>query len=205
MKQLLIATHNPSKLKELTEGLQPLVDKGIKVLSLKDVGITEEPEENGKTCIQNSLLKAEFYGNLSGLPVIADDGGLCIEILNGEPGVKSKRWMGRDATDDELISFTLEKMKGIPPEKRTAHMELVLTFFDPKTKVQLPEIGIIEGRIAERPYHHYSPGFPFRAVFIVDQFNKYYDELTPAEHDEVNHRLIALRNLTAKIENYLLQ
>jgi inosine/xanthosine triphosphate pyrophosphatase family protein len=83
-------------------------------------------------------------------------------------------------------------------------MELVLTFYDPQTTITFSEIGIIDGHIAEKGKENpsYSPGFPFRAVFVVDKFNKYYDDLTPPEHEEVNHRFIALKALLPKIENF---
>src|SRR4051812_15283266 len=126
MQKLLIATHNPAKVAELSKGIKHYLNN-VEIISLKELHISDEPEEIGKTFIENSRLKAEYYGNLAKLPAIADDGGLTIDALNGEPGIQSKRWLGRDATDQELIDYTLQKMKHIPSNKRTAQFKIALT------------------------------------------------------------------------------
>ena len=89
MKNILVATHNPAKLEELRFGLKKLEELGITLLSLNDVGVEKEPEETGKTFEENSLLKAKFYSNLTGLPTIADDGGLVIPYLNNGSQIKA--------------------------------------------------------------------------------------------------------------------
>ncbi len=197
---LLLATHNPAKIKELTKGLRKLIN--IQLLSLKDTHIIDEPKETGKTFAENSLLKAKYYAHRAKMPVIADDGGMVIDVLNGEPGVRSKMWLGRPAADKEFIEYTLTRLKDVPPEKRTARMEVVLTFYNPKTNHIFSEKGVIEGRIAEKVTTNFTPGFPFRALFIVSKYNKYYDELTDDEHHHINHRLQALKRLIPKIRNY---
>lgn len=205
MNKLLIATHNRAKLKELLAGVSPLRKHGVKVLSLDDLAVHEDPEETGKTFRENSILKARFYAGLTGLPTIADDGGLLIETLNNEPGVKSKRWMGRDATDEELIAYALKRLEGMPDAKRIAYLETTLCLFDPLSGETYCESERIRGRIAHKPSGNPTEGYPYRALFIVESFNKYYDELDSDEHAAINHRLIALGRLVEKIKTHLLQ
>lgn len=205
MRRILLGTHNIAKIKELTHGLKPLIDKGIKIVTLNDLNINEEPKETGNTIEENSLLKAKFYARISNLPTIADDGGIFIDALNGEPGIKSNRWLGEKSTDRELIEYTLKKLKGIPFENRTARFTIRLTFYDPLNKKSFSKLGHIEGYIAEKTTSNWSPGFPYRALFIVKKFNKYYDELTEKEHTQVNHRLIAINRLIKNLEKYLLE
>lgn len=202
MNKLLIATHNKAKLAELKSGIKPLVKKGVKILSLNDLKINEEPEEAGKTFEENARLKAKFYSEKSGLPTLADDGGLIIPSLNNEPGVKSRRWLGYDATDEELIKYTLKKLRGFTKENRVAYLKVCLCFYN---GIFVCEEEKIIGHIAEIPSNKRNEGYPFRALFIVDKFNKFYDELTNEEHKSVNHRLKALKKLIRKIKQYLIE
>ncbi len=203
--KILIATHNPAKLLELRHGLSKLEEKRIKIVSLQDLSINVEPKETGRTFQENSLLKARYYAQLTKLPTIADDGGLGIYVFNGEPGVKSRRWKGYEASDEELINYTLEKLKPFRGNDRSAYLQTSVTFYDFQTKIIFSETEKIEGYIAKRSSGRPTEGYPFRALFIVKKFNKYYDELTVEEHEEVNHRLIALKRLSKKIREYLLQ
>jgi len=192
---LLIATHNQAKLKELQLGLRPLEKQGIKFVSLNDLKITSQPEETGKTFCENSLIKAKYYGDLTSLPTIADDGGLIIPYLNNEPGIKSRRWPGVEASDEKLINFTLGHLRGVLGVKRTAYLQTCITFFNPNTKQIFQQTEKIKGHIAEKPSGKATNGYPFRALFIVDKFNKYYDELSKKEHEIINHRLKAIGKL----------
>lgn len=199
MNRLLIATHNPAKIAELKSGLSDLGKAGIELVTLNDVGVGEEPEETGKTFKDNSMLKARFYSHLTKLPTLADDGGLVIPHLNNEPGVMSSRWLGRKASDEELIEYTLKRLSGVPYEARGAYLELSLCFHDPISGKTFFESETIAGHIAHEPYPNWKRGFPYRALFIVDKFEKYYDLLAPLEHEVVNHRIIALKRLTKKV------
>lgn len=199
MKQVLLATHNKAKLAELMLGAMKLKEKGWGVLSLNDLKIKADPEETGKTFEDNSILKAKYYGHLTGLPTIADDGGLLIDILNGEPGVKSKRWLGYDASDEELIAYTLKRLKGLAKNKRTAYLQTSLCFYNPQTKEMIIKKKRIKGYIALQPSGRPTQGYPYRALFVVKKYNKYYDELTDEEHRVINHRLKALDWLVEKI------
>lgn len=201
--KILIATHNPGKLKELQKGLSILENKSHQLVSLKKFSIDKEPKETGKTFQENSLLKAKYYAQLSQLPTIADDGGLGIHILNGGPGVKSRRWPGYEATDEELIQYTLEKLKKYHRNNRSAYLQTSITFYDPKIKKTFSDTERIDGYIAEIPSNKRIKGYPFRALFIVKRFNKYYDDLTEKEHEEINHRLKAARRLAKRIANLI--
>lgn len=204
MKKLLIGTTNTAKIKELTEGLQPLKSMGIGLVTLKDLQINQDVQESGKTFQENALIKAKTYAEISKLTTLGDDGGLTIDILNGEPGVYSKRWKGYEASDQELIDFTLQKLNGKTGNHRKAQMRLCLCVYDPNSSATFYSEGVIEGRIAEKPTTQAMQGFPFRALFIVDRFNKYYDELTQHEHDLVNHRLQALQRLIRQLKKHYL-
>ena len=205
MKKLLIATTNLAKLEELLMRVKDLENQGIKILTLSDVEVgDEEPEETGKTFKDNAKLKARYYGTLTNLPTIADDGGLLIPYLNNEPGVKSKRWMGREATDKELINFTLSNLRGCTGTKRMAFLETCLCFYNPKTNKTIYEIEKIKGYIGLKSSGRPTDGYPYRALFIVDKYHKFYDELTMEEHQEVNHRIIALKRLTKRITDLIL-
>ncbi len=205
MKTLLIATHNPGKLAELKQGLKPLEQQGIKIVSLSGLNITQQPEETGLTFEANALLKAKFYAGLTQLPIVADDGGLGIDILAGEPGVKSRLWLNREASDEELIAYTLKRLIGFPKGKRTGSFTTCVCFFDPQTNTTFFETEAIYGYFVDKPSSRRIIGYPFRSLFVVKGLNKYYDELTNKEHDRINHRLKAARRLVKKIEKYLLQ
>lgn len=196
--KLLIATHNPAKKNELTKWFHELLPS-TEIVSLDELGITDEPEETGKTFAENSLLKAKYYADKSGLPAIADDGGIEIDALNGAPGVLSSRWLGYKATDQELIDGTLKKLEGVPPQKRTARLTICLTYYDPKTKKALSETESIEGYITEQPDKTFEHGFPYRAIMKITQYNKFYHQLTPQEHDVINHRKKAVKRLIQKL------
>ena len=208
MKKILIASTNPGKIAEIKTGLQELEKQGIKIFTLNDVKAGEnKPDETGKTFQENSLIKAKYYADLTHLPCLSDDGGLIIPYLNNAPGVLSHRWSGYEATDEELINFTLKCLQKINGKKRTAYLETCLTFYvpsHPEGDQAIFEQEKVKGRIAEKPSGKPVPGYPYRAIFIVDEFNKYYDELTPQEHNKINHRLKALKRLVKKIENMLL-
>lgn len=205
MKQLLIATHNPAKKKELKNGFAPLLKSDVSLVFLDDLNIENEPEETGKTFSENAQLKAMYFSHISHLPTVADDGGITIDVLNGEPGVHSKRWLGREASDSELMEYTLKRLHGIPEEKRKCKLTLCLHYFNPFRNTHLEVIKSIEGHIAHHSGGLVRPGFPYRALFIVDMFNKFYDELAHEEHDQVNHRLLAVKELAPLITHDLLQ
>jgi XTP/dITP diphosphohydrolase len=194
-RRALIGTTNQAKIRE---HLALLGDLPVEWLTPTDIGQPPEVEETGETFLDNALIKARAYATWSGLPTLADDGGLAIDVLGGEPGVKSKRWIGgRDASDEELIQYTLERMSGRPRAERSAGMQIAVVFVDGADEVV--GRGEIRGYIADEPAAGRDPGFPFRAVFKVLPFDKYYLDLTAEEHEAVNHR----RQAVAPIRAYL--
>lgn len=203
MKKILIATSNPGKIEEIIDGLKPLKKFGIRFVRLNDVGVEEKVEETGKTFCENAKIKALFYGEKTNLPTIADDGGLIIPYLNNEPGVKSRRWLGYEASDEELIQYTLKRLNNQPTENRIAFLQTCVCFYHPQTKKIFFQEENIKGWLAEKPSPRRIKGYPFRALFIVEKFNKYYDELTDEEHHQVNHRLRAIKKLIPKIKQSL--
>ena len=202
MNKLLLATWNIGKIKELSEFLS---DLPVQVLSLKDVYITEEVEENGKTYKENSQKKALFYARCSSLPAIADDGGLEIDALNGEPGIKSRRWLGYDATDEELIKHLKKISKELPDNNRNAKFKTVVSFALPNGKVW-SSTGLVKGVIAKKPLVGLSEGYPYRSFFFLPDLNKYYFERQLSEEEKklYNHRYKAVRKLIPIISRVIL-
>lgn len=195
MNKLLIATTNPGKLAEIMRFLK---DIPIKLVGLKDLEITDNVEETGKTFEENAILKAKYYCQKSGLPTLADDGGFEIDALGGNPGVRSHRWIHQDRedTDEELIAYTLGKMRGLPRARRGAQLRLVLALIFPDGR-QFTVEEKTRGVVAEQASEHKTSGFPYRSLLFLPEINKYYDHdlLTPEETDRFNHRKRALDKL----------
>lgn len=186
--KLLIATTNQGKIQEYKHLLQ---DVPFELVTLKDLNILEEPEETGSTFKENAILKAKFYFEKSGIVTLADDAGLEIDALRGEPGVHSRRWPGYDATDEELVEYTMEKMKGIPMEKRRAKFRAVAAITKDGKEVQTFE-GVQEGVIAETPRYPIITGYPYRSVFCHDATGRFLSEIDLTENDSHAHRKEAI-------------
>ena len=156
----------------------------------------EDVEETGKTYKENSQRKAIFYAKKSRLPAIADDGGLEIEALNGEPGIKSRRWLGFDATDEDLIEHMRKIARELPDNKRKAWFKVVISLALPNGKV-FSVTGKVKGIIAKEPQVQHMKGFPYRHFFYLPKIKKYYqnEELTPDEQRRYNHRYMAVTKL----------
>lgn len=193
-RQLLVATTNQAKFKEAVAVLQT---KGLEILGLHDFPLVKKIEETGRSFAENALLKAEGYYQQTGIPTIADDGGLMVDYLNGAPGLHSRRWFGYQMTDEELVKAVLEKLKDVPKEKRTAKLGGVIIFYDGKHLLQ--EENWLKGYIAEKLMIKAEVGLPYRAILMIPQFNKPYGALTEAEHEQVNFRRRTLKALKPKI------
>lgn len=204
MKKLLIATTNPGKLNEIKSFLK---DLPLELVSLNDLGISQRATEDGISFEENSFKKATFYAKISHLPTLADDGGLEIDYLKGEPGVESRRWInGLEASDEELINFTLKKLKGLPLKNRKAQLRAVLALVLPDGKKYASE-GKIRGIIAVKPYNSKRTiGFPFRSLLYLPRLKKFYneDDLTREENLKYNHRGKALVKLRKIIKRLLI-
>ena len=203
MNKLLVATTNPGKLAEIKRFLS---DVPVELVGLLDVGITDAPEETGISFEENAILKAKFYAKESGLATLADDGGFEIDALNNEPGVKSHRWVygNRENTDEELIQYTIDRMKDLPPDKRGAQLRLVLALVMPDGKV-FTSSEKVRGIVPQKPSDVRHAGFPYRSLLFLTEINKFYnhDELTSAETETYNHRKKALEILKPIIKQKL--
>jgi len=198
--KLLIATKNQGKVGEFKEFLKGLP---FKIVSLKDLNIIENIEEDGKTYEKNSQKKALFFAKLSDLPTIADDGGIEIVALNNQPGVRSRRWLGYEATDQEIINHMLKISKSLPKDNRQAFFKTVVTFALPSGKVW-SVTGEVEGIISDKPYLKLLQGYPYRSFFFLPEINKFYHEgeLSKEEERLYNHRYKAVQKLLPIIKKY---
>ncbi|SRR5579875_2132752 len=195
MTRLLIATTNPAKLAEYR-----LLMRGfaIELVSLADLEIADAPIENGATFIANALLKARFYFDAAKLPTLADDGGLEIDALGGEPGVRSHRWLGaRGGGDRELAEEVINRMHGVPDAQRTARLKAAaaIVWRDAHALHERAVIAALEGVIAGRVYDRIQPGFPYRAVLVMRDSGKYLAELTEEEAAALSQRRALVEQL----------
>lgn len=194
MKEAIIATHNPGKVKEFKDILAP---KGYDVKSLADIGFLEEIEETGHTFEENAVLKAEAVAKAVNKMVIADDSGLSVDNLGGSPGVYSARYAGEQKDDMANINKVLQKLKGIEKEQRTARFRCALAVSIPGEETKTVE-GHVEGYIAEEPIG--ENGFGYDPIFIVKDKDKTMAELTSDEKNKISHRANALKKLSQLLE-----
>ncbi len=181
--KIVMATNNQNKLREAREIFSPL---GIEILSQKEAGISVNPEENGRTFAENALIKARAVYELIHLPVIADDSGLCVDALDGAPGVYSARY----APEHLLCETLLENMKTVPAEQRTARFVTDVAFIDESGKETVLE-GDCPGVIGFEKRG--TNGFGYDPVFMYGE--KSFAELEPEQKNAVSHRGAAFRKL----------
>ncbi len=202
MQKLLIGTKNKAKINELSKFF---VNLPLQLVSLEDIYLTYDVEEDGTTYQENSQKKALFYAKKSGLPTISDDGGLEIVALDYKPGVRSRRWLGYEATDEELINHLLKVSKELPDNNREAYFKTVVSFALPDGAVWSGE-GELKGILAKKPLNSTTKGYPYRSFFFLPQLNKFYheSELSSEEAKLYNHRYKAIQSLLPIIKKHLL-
>lgn len=188
MTTFVIATHNRNKLKELRRILAPL---NIDVTTAP----LDEVEETGTTFAENAFLKAEAACRQTGLPAVADDSGLMVDALNGEPGVYSARYAGENASDLDRIHKLLENLKDVPQEKRTAKFVSAVCCVYPNGE-RIDVQGECPGTVAFAPQG--NGGFGYDPIFLVGE--KSFGELSAEEKDSISHRGRALAKLAAKLQ-----
>ncbi|MFN3974895.1 MAG: XTP/dITP diphosphatase [Dehalococcoidia bacterium] len=193
----LLATTNPGKAREL---LLILSEAPCQWVTLADLGISTEVEESGHTFIENALLKARTYCQMTGLPTLADDSGLEVDALSGEPGVKAKRYAGENATDPQRIAFLLGKLEGVPWEQRTARFRSVIALAFPDGRTYTVE-GTLEGVIAFAPQG--TGGFGYDPVFYLPEKGKTVAQLSLEEKNTISHRGKAARKAVALLKELL--
>ncbi len=192
--KLVLASKNPKKLVELNEILSSL---GVEVCSEADAGVDVEVEETGSTFEENSLLKAKAVMEASGLPAVADDSGLCVDALNGAPGVYSARYGGPGLDDAGRYRLLLENLRGQP---RGAKFVSVVTCCFPNGDV-ISVRGECTGTIAFAPMG--EGGFGYDPVFFLPGLKKTFAQLSPEEKNAISHRGKALRAFAEKLAAYL--
>jgi XTP/dITP diphosphohydrolase len=191
MKKLLLATNNKGKLREYSYLL-----KGIpyEIVTPADCGITADVAEVGATFEENATLKATTMASLSCLLTLADDSGLEVEALGGEPGTRSARFAGENATDGDNVTFLLAKLKNVPELHRLAQFRCVIAIAEPGGRVELCT-GACPGIIVNKPRG--ANGFGYDPVFLVPEFGKTFAELTFGEKNRISHRARAAEKARA--------
>ena len=193
--KLVLASKNEKKLKEMNEILSGM---GVEVCSQADAGVDVDVEETGTTFEENSMLKAKAVMEASGLPAIADDSGLCVDALNGAPGVYSARYGGEGLDDAGRYRLLLSSMPAGKP--RTAKFVSVITCCFPNGDV-LTARGECPGTIAFAAMG--EGGFGYDPVFFLPKLKKTFAQLSAGEKNAISHRGRALEAFQAKLEEYL--
>lgn len=194
MAKLLIATTNSAKFEEASAVLKT---EGLEILSLKDFPNIQPVPETGSTYGNNAILKAKGYFSQTNVPCLADDSGFEVVYLGGLPGVQSHRGLGYEATDQELAGAIIHRLKGVPLKKRGARLGGFVAFWNGANL--LTQENWINGYIAYKIMGEINPGFPYRVILMIPQFNKPYSALSEEEHKQVNFRRKNLNALKPKI------
>ncbi len=191
LKQIVAATNNPGKLAEFRAILAPL---GIDVISMKEAGIHSEPEETGTTFEENARIKAQAASQAAGMPALADDSGLCVDALDGAPGIHTARFGGA-ISQAEKNALLLSRMTGIPKEKRTARFVSAVCLAEPSGRCT-EAMGVCEGFLLTEPDG--TGGFGYDPIF-ADLQGRSFGTLPAAEKNRISHRARALTVLADKV------
>ena len=208
MRKIVLATKNTGKIAEF-ERLLSEFTPDVKVLGLADFPDMPEVVESGKTLNENARLKAKAICEFSNLPALADDSGLFIDALDGQPGVYSARWAGYEGLDSKMkdlanINKALEELKDVPQGSRGAQFRSVVAFCRQNldsTFLEKDELGVLSGQILTQPIGR--AGFGYDPIFMPDLFDQSLAQLPPRVKDEVSHRGIALRAIAPFLRNHL--
>ncbi|CAB4747574.1 unannotated protein [freshwater metagenome] len=200
MRQIVLATQNKGKIAEF-ERLLAEFAADIEVLGLKDFPNMPDIAETGKTFTENALLKARGVCEFTGLPALADDSGLCIDFLNGDPGIYSARWSGVHGDDLANIQRVLSQLDGVLDQARSAHFVCEVALVFPSThqsaNTEVIESGKLEGFITLAPRG--TAGFGYDPIFQPAGQALTLGEFEHGEKDKISHRGIALRAITPRI------
>ena len=193
--KFVLASHTKNKLREMQEILGAL---GVEVVLQSELGLDLEPEENGETFAENALIKARAVMEESGLPAIADDSGLCVDALQGAPGVYSARYGGEGLTDQQRYELVLRGVAGQFP--RTCRFQCAIACCFPEGAVLTAE-GKCEGTVAFTPMG--EGGFGYDPIFFVPGLKKTFAQLNAEEKNAISHRGKALSVFAEKLKTYL--
>jgi XTP/dITP diphosphohydrolase len=189
--KLVFATHNSGKIIEMRQILSGL---SLDIVSADEAGVPDDVEEDGQTFAANALKKARFVSERSGQWAVADDSGLCVEALNGEPGVHSARYAGAGVGGMQLVEKVLAKTEGLPSEKRQATFVSTVALVSPEGKHWVFS-GTINGSLTTEPHGPVRPKLPYDVIFIPDGYNKTFAEMSNEEKNSLSHRGLAFRKL----------
>lgn len=198
-KRIVFASNNAGKIKEMRDILR---DSEVEIISASEAGVNEEVEEDRDTFLGNSHKKAEFVSRQTGEWAAADDSGLCIEALDGAPGVFSARWAGEGASDQDIVDHALKKMEGVPEEKRRAWFETVVVLSNPQGEYWSFD-GRIYGTLTTSPQGEMRPHLAYDLIFIPDGYNITFAQMEAEEKNRLSHRGEAFRRMSEFIKNNL--
>ena len=187
--KIVFATGNEGKLKEIKE---ILADFSVEVVSMKEMNISTDVEENGTTFEENSLIKARAISKLTGLPALADDSGLEVDYLNGEPGIYSARYLGYDTDYEYKNNYIINKLKEAKEAERTARFVCVISLVLPDGR-EFVKKGVMEGQIGYEIKG--ENGFGYDPIFYLPKYGKTSAELSSDEKNKISHRGKALRGM----------
>jgi len=180
--RLLIATHNPGKVREYGDLLR---EAAVELVSLSDVGINDVIDEEGSSYVENALAKARGYAALSGMVTLADDSGIEVDALGGAPGIHTARYAGEGAGDTERNALLLRSLQGVPEAERTARFRCVIALAWPEGHSTVAE-GVVEGRIALEPRGQH--GFGYDPIFLLPEYGCTMAELPEEVKNRISHR-----------------
>ena len=197
---ILIGTQNQGKLQEYRDLLK---DTPINIVGLDDIGLGKlDVDETGTTFEANAIIKAQAYAQASKMYALADDSGLCVDALEGRPGIYSARYGGEGLDNAGRRQKLLGELASVPEDKRTARFECVIVVASPDGKSTLMAQGTCEGRIALRESDGDS-GFGYDPIFIPAGHDKTFADIPESEKNAMSHRGIALNNLTPKLNTLI--
>ncbi len=194
--KILLASTNEGKRREI----ESLLGEGFEVIALSSLAdISADFEETGETFRENSEAKALHFHKLTGLPTVSDDSGLCVDALGGEPGVRSARWAGENATDAERIKKLLKELDEVPGERRQAYFMASLSFADSGRIIKTTE-GRVDGVILTEPAG--DNGFGYDPVFYFPEAGRSFARMSAVEKNRVSHRGEAIRKMAGFLKSY---
>lgn len=193
MKRIIFATGNAGKMKEIRE---IMADLDVEIVSMKEAGVDVEIVENGSSFEENAVIKARTIMEHTGELVLADDSGLEIDYLNGEPGIYSARYMGEDTSYHIKNNNLISRLEGVEDEKRTARFVCAIAAAFPDGEI-LTVRDTVEGRIGYEEKG--ENGFGYDPIFYLPEYGKSSAQLSPEEKDRISHRGKALRKMKEEL------
>ncbi|MBQ9065046.1 MAG: XTP/dITP diphosphatase [Blautia sp.] len=188
MRTIIFATGNENKLREIREIMADIPD--LQIISMKEAGVHADIVEDGNTFEENARIKAETVSRITGTIVLADDSGLSIDYLNGEPGIYSSRYLGEDTSYHIKNGELIKRLEGVPDEKRTARFVCAVAAAVPGEETRVVR-GVMEGQIGYE--ERGENGFGYDPIFFLPSYGKTSAEISPEEKNRISHRGKALR------------